>query len=51
MASGKAGAVHAVVLARAFNELGLVWLRLWKRILGHRYIQSDSNDSLDANFA
>jgi hypothetical protein len=30
---------RAVVLTRAFNELGLVWLRLWKSILGHLDIQ------------
>ena len=30
---------RAVILARAFNELGLVWLGLWKRILGHLDVQ------------
>ena len=30
---------RAVVQARSFNELGLIWLRLWKSTLGHLDIQ------------
>ena len=42
---------RAVILARAFNELGLVWLGLWKSTFGHLDAQLISNHLLDANLA